>query len=159
MKDRRNYWSHVLCIQERMRSSKEVEGLALDRSMGTWNTQSRIKRISLGTELIEAFSYYVLFFFLTVIEALLCVKNDNALATYENTACINLEDWYSCLFLWFLSLFFILLRNHSSSAFWMWCSWKKVSWIGQGLWGGEQGPVCGSCGYSVTCQRLLLPHT
>ena len=58
MKDRRNYWSHVLCIQERMRSSKEVE---VDRSMGTWNTQSRIKRITLGTELVEAFSYYVLF--------------------------------------------------------------------------------------------------
>ena len=61
MKDRRNYWSHVLCIQERMRSSKEVMGLALDRSMGAWNIQDRIKRTTLDTELVEAFSYYVLF--------------------------------------------------------------------------------------------------
>lgn len=33
----------------------------LDRSMGAWNIQDRIKRITLDTELVEAFSYYVLF--------------------------------------------------------------------------------------------------
>ena len=63
---------------------------------------------------------------------------------------IDIAAYFYDFFLFFLSC---------SSTFWIWFSSKKVSLKGQGLWGREQGPVCGSCGYSVTCQGLLLPHT